>query len=30
VPSTFFLVIVSRIDHDAGGRDDTLIIRREM
>jgi len=29
-PSTFFLVIIGRIDCDAGERDDTLIIKREM
>ncbi|MCS3932829.1 hypothetical protein M2175_007860 [Bradyrhizobium elkanii] len=29
-PSTFFLVIIGRIDCDAGERDDTLIMKREM
>jgi hypothetical protein len=29
-PSTFFLVFVSRIDRDAGGRHDTPIMKREM
>jgi hypothetical protein len=29
-PPLLFLVIIGRIDHDAGDRDDTLIIKREM
>jgi hypothetical protein len=29
-PSALFLVIIGRIDGDAGGCDDTLIMKREM